>query len=68
MKALLLILASLIGCFFVIRGFLKNIKEIKTKPAHTSSDKYFNYPVMVLWYLYLFIFCLGLIFNNLIFT
>ncbi len=69
MKAVILILVTLGGIYLVIRGFLKNVNEIKTKPknSHTIVDKVFNYPLMVIWYSYLFVFLIGLTVNNLIF-
>ena len=66
MKVSIIVICSLLGSFLVIKGFFKNIQEIRLKGAHTSSDKYFNYPLMVLWYAYLLAFSVGLIINNLI--
>lgn len=68
MKIILITFTSLIGLFLVFRGFKKNIREIRTKEkdAHTLLDRFFNYPLMVIWYSYLIIFFIGLFVNNLI--
>lgn len=68
MKIFLIIIIGTAGILLVIRGFYSNIKEIRKKPksTHSFGDKFFNYPLMVLWYGYLLVFFAGLIVNNLI--
>ena len=68
METTLIIIIGLIGFLFVIKGFVKNIHQIRNKPqgSHTLSDRLFNYPLMVIWYSYLVIFTIGFIINNLI--
>ncbi|MFC1584733.1 hypothetical protein ACFL5V_04225 [Fibrobacterota bacterium] len=68
MKIAIILLVSSIGFFLVIRGFIRNIQEIRNKPtgSHTITDRFFNYPLMVVWYGYLLVFFVGLVVNNLI--
>jgi hypothetical protein len=68
MKIALIIIVGLAGFSLVLRGFIRNILEIrqKSKGNHTYTDRFFNYPLMVLWYSYLLVFFIGLIVNNLI--
>jgi hypothetical protein len=68
MKFFLVIVTGIIGTVLVVRSLIKNIKEIKAKPpsTHTFADKLFNYPLMVLWFIFLLAFFIGLIVNNLI--
>ena len=69
MKIALLIVIGVGGFALVLRGFIRNIREIRAKPpgSHSVSDKVFNYPLLVLWYCYLMVFFVGLIVNNTIF-
>ncbi len=66
MKVFVILLCSAAGLWMTLRYFLKNIREIRVKPVHRSEDKYFNYPLMFLWFGYLLVFFTGLVVNNLI--
>ena len=68
MKIALILIVGTAGFLLVLRGFIRNIREIRQKPkgSHTYTDRFFNYPLMVLWYSYLLVFFTGLMVNNLI--
>lgn len=68
LKALLLILVSIIGlgvCALYLRKNLIRIAE-KNKSIDSTSKKVLNYPLTILWYGYLIVFFLGITINNLI--
>lgn len=68
MKVVLILVFGLAGLWLSGRQFRKNLLEIRAKPkgSHRSEDKFFNYPLMFLWFGYLLVFFGGLIVNNLI--
>ena len=68
MKIVLVLLVGLGGLWLSVRHLQKNIKEIRAKPkgSHRLEDKFFNYPLMFIWFGYLIVFFAGLIINNLV--
>ena len=66
-KIAILIIASVGGIAFTVRSARRAWTELRAKPSHAASDKFFNYPLMVVWYVFLFAFFGGLVVNNLIF-
>lgn len=69
MKATLLIISCILGVLFVTRSSIRYYRELKAKKSgeHTTTDIWFNYPLQVLWNLYLLVFFVGLVVNNLVF-
>jgi len=70
MKAAVLILISIAGIAYNIRGFRKALLgiQLKNKTEPEAWKRVANYPTTVIWYAYLFVFFVGLTVNNLIFT
>jgi len=70
MKAVLLIVITLVGLWFNWKHLKKALAQIseKNKVEPSATKRFFNYPLTVVWYGYLFAFFIGLTANNLIFT
>ncbi|HSQ43258.1 MAG TPA: hypothetical protein VLM37_13340 [Fibrobacteraceae bacterium] len=69
MKAIILILITLVGVWFNWRHLRKALHQIgeKNKTEPSSFKRAMNYPLTVVWYGYLFAFFVGLTVNNLVF-
>lgn len=67
MRTVLILFFGLGGLWLTFSYFRKNWAEIRLKTAGRMrwEDKALNYPLMFLWFGYLFVFFLGLIVNNL---
>lgn len=70
MGILLVILAGIIGIVLTAHFFRKNLRIIRAKNENEKSSfkRGSNYALTVLWFSYMFVFFIGLIVNNLIFT
>lgn len=69
MKAILLIVITLIGFFVNWRYLKKALAQIaeKNKLERAGYKRALNYPMTLVWYGYLFAFFAGLTLNNLVF-
>jgi hypothetical protein len=69
MKPVILIAITALGLWFNWRHMKKALQQISEKNAKEPSafKRFFNYPMTVAWYGYLFAFFVGLTANNLIF-
>ncbi len=67
-RGFLIVLVATLGFYLTLKTFRRNLLDIRSKPKDqvTSGDRYFNYPLMFLWFGYLMVFFVGLIVNNLI--
>jgi len=70
LKAILLIVVSIVGLGICILYLRKNLVQIakKNKTLNSTGKKALNYPLTILWYGYLIAFFIGLTVNNLILT
>ena len=68
-KVILILAIGLTGLWLSVKQLRRNIVEIrsKAKGTHRMEDRFFNYPLMFLWFGYLIVFFGGLIVNNLVF-
>ncbi len=67
-KVILILAIGLGGLWLSLKQLRKNVAEIRSKPkgSHRMEDRFFNYPLMFLWFGYLIVFFGGLIVNNLV--
>lgn len=65
---ILLVLSTVVGLLASYWYFRKNLTQIRQRNQSEPSvaKRFFNYPLTVLWYCYLFVFFIGLTVNNLI--
>ncbi len=65
---ILIVLSTLVGLAISAWYFRKNLLQIRArnKSEPSAFKRFGNYPLTVVWYLYLFAFFIGLTVNNLI--